>query len=101
MVSRTAEEWYQITKSEFDPSGLIHLATDNAEHSIFTSLLHGYEQAREQGGLQRNPSLVGLLLLSFNVLKICSQRVGRSRNPGNSITACMKKQASSETFSPE
>ena len=39
MVSRTAKEWYQITKIEFDPAGLIHLATDNAQHSIFTSLL--------------------------------------------------------------
>lgn len=58
MVSKTAEEWYQITKSKFDASGLSHLATDNACRSIFMSLLNAYEQAREQAGLQRSLPLV-------------------------------------------
>lgn len=88
-----------MTRRQFDPSGLLHLATDNALHSVFMSLLNGCEQAREQGGLQDpSPPCQGY---NFNVLETCSQRPGKSRNPGNSVTALMIKQASSEKCSPE
>lgn len=99
-MSRTAKEWYHITGRQFDPSGLLHLATDNAQHFyIFAKWVWA---GKGTGRATKNhPLLSGLQLLSFNVLKICSQRTGKSRNPGNSITALMIKQASSEKWSPE
>lgn len=69
MVSRTAEEWYHITRRQFDPSGLLHLATDRALHSIFTSLLNGCEQAKEQGRLQEPSPHVRVTVAEFQCLK--------------------------------
>lgn len=54
------------------------------------------------GRAAEKPPLGGFTVAGVVCLeKFWSQSTGKSRNPGNSVMVCTKKQASSEMFSPE